>query len=128
MIYLDTSVALAQLLDEDRLPPPALWDQELVSCRLLQYESWVVLHARKLANTHGPDLQTLLGRIAFVELEPRVLMRALEPFPVAVRTLDALHLAALTFLRDQGPSPTLASYDERLVQVAKRMRFEIFRL
>jgi uncharacterized protein len=128
VIYLDTSVALAQLLDEDRLPPPALWDQDLVSSRLLEYESWVVLHARKLSNTHGQDLQALLGHIAFLELEPRILSRALEPFPVVVRTLDALHLASLTFLRDQGPPPKLASYDDRLIHAAKRLKFEIFRL
>jgi hypothetical protein len=31
MIYLDSSVALAHLLVEDRFPPDALWDQQLVS-------------------------------------------------------------------------------------------------
>ena len=38
MIYLDTSVVLAQLLAEDRIPPAGLWRQSLVSSRLLQYE------------------------------------------------------------------------------------------
>jgi hypothetical protein len=46
------------------------------------------------------------------------LARALEPFPVAVRTLDALHLATMEFLRNQGESVTLASYDNRLLTVA----------
>lgn len=128
MIYLDTSVALAHLLAEDQMPPAAIWDEELVSSRLLQYESWTVLHARKLSATHGEELHSLLGRIAFVELEPRILTRALEPFPVAVRTPDALHLATLTFLRDQGPALKLASYDLRLLQAAKRLKFESFRL
>jgi type IV pilus assembly protein PilB len=31
-----------------------------------------------------------------------VLARALEPFPVPLRTLDALHLAAVAFLRGRG--------------------------
>ena len=31
MIYLDSSVALAHRLAEDRFPPDALWDQQLVS-------------------------------------------------------------------------------------------------
>ena len=30
MIYLDSSVALAHLLAEDRFPPEALWDQPLI--------------------------------------------------------------------------------------------------
>jgi len=38
VIYLDTSVALAQLLSEDRLPPDRLWSETLVSSRLLEYE------------------------------------------------------------------------------------------
>jgi predicted nucleic acid-binding protein len=40
MIYLDTSVALAHLLGETRRPPTALWQQALVSSRLLEYELW----------------------------------------------------------------------------------------
>jgi len=32
MIYLDTSVALAHLLAEDRHPPDNLWTEVLVSC------------------------------------------------------------------------------------------------
>jgi uncharacterized protein len=38
MIYLDSSVALAHLLVEDRLPPDLLWGQQLVSSRLLECE------------------------------------------------------------------------------------------
>lgn len=128
MIYIDTSVALAQLLAETHAPPPSLWEQELISSRLLQYECWVVLHARKLATTRGEELLQLLGRIAFVEMEPRILARVLEPFPVAVRTLDAMHLATMAFLRDQGPSPKLASYDDRLTKAAKRLKIESLRL
>ena len=48
MIYLDTSVALAWLLTEDRRPPASLWDGTLVSSRLLEFEIWTALHARGL--------------------------------------------------------------------------------
>jgi hypothetical protein len=50
-----------------------------------------------------------------VELTPGVLARALGPFPVPVRTLDALHLASLRYLLDQGQKVALASYDRRLL-------------
>jgi len=58
-------------------------------------------------------------------MTPTVLARALDAFPVAVRTLDALHLASLEFLRSQGQDLALASYDERLVAAARRLGIEI---
>jgi hypothetical protein len=47
-----------------------------------------------------------------------LLGRALLPFAVPVRTLDALHLATMVFLRGQGLEPALASYDQRLAAAA----------
>ena len=38
MIYLVSSVALAHLLAEDRQPPASLWEETLISSRLLEYE------------------------------------------------------------------------------------------
>jgi predicted nucleic acid-binding protein len=119
MIYLDSSVALAHLLAEDRLPDPAIWGQApLVSSRLLEYEVWNRINARGLAATHEDAVRALLGRISFLELAPPVLARALEPFPVPVRTLDALHLASIEFLRGLGQRPSLATYDQRLAGAA----------
>ena len=55
MIYVDTSVLLAQLLAEDKAPPENLWNESLVSSRLLEYETWTRLHALKVAHSHGDD-------------------------------------------------------------------------
>lgn len=118
MIYLDTSVLLAQLLAEDRFPAPGLWEETLVSSRLLEYEVWTRLNALGLAGDLGEDARTLIARVALLELVPQVFARALEPFPAAVRTLDALHLASLHFLGEQGQRVTLATYDERLAAAA----------
>ena len=71
------------------------------------------MHARKLGKTHGDLVRDLLLRVAFVELVAPVLLRALEPFPVPVRTLDALHLASIDFLQAQGQDVRLATYDAR---------------
>jgi len=125
VIYLDTSVALAQLLAEDRVPPQSLWRETLVSSRLLQYEIWNRLHARRLAHSHGEDARLLIGRIALIELAPPVLSRALEPFPSPVRTLDALHLASIEFLRSRGQIVELASYDERMIVAARAMAIPV---
>ena len=126
MIYLDTSVALAHLLGEDRAPPATLWNEVLVSSRLLQYELWTRIHARKLASSHGEAVRALLGRVAILELAPPVLARALDPFPGSLRTLDALHLASIEFLRSEGQTIKLATYDERLLSTAKKLGIEAF--
>lgn len=124
MIYLDTSVTLAQLLSEDRRPPAALWRETLVSSRLLEYELWTRIHARGLSRSHGELVRLLLGRVALLELSRPVLARALDGFPAPVRTLDALHLASMQFLREQGQEVRLASYDDRMVRVAQRLGVE----
>lgn len=121
MIYLDTSVALAQLLAEDRHPPARLWREPLVSSRLLEYELWTRIHARSLGRSHGEHVRALLGGVSLIELAPPVLARALEPFPTPVRTLDALHLASLEFLRAQGQRVRLACYDDRLLAAARAL-------
>lgn len=121
MIYLDTSVALAHLLAEDRRPPAELWSAELVSSRLLEYELWTRLHARQLAASHGDLARLLTARLAWLELRPAVLDRALRPFPVSVRTLDALHLASIAFLLERGRDVRLATYDARMAAAAVAM-------
>ncbi len=128
MIYLDTSVALAHLLAEDRFPPDHLWDESLISSRLLEYEIWTRIHARELARSHGDHVRALVARVALIELAPPVLVRALEPFPTPVRTLDALHLASIEFLRAHAQSVTLATYDDRLTRAATSLGIPLFPL
>jgi predicted nucleic acid-binding protein len=128
LIYLDTSVALAHLLAEDRQPREELWSHALVSSRLLEYELWARLHARGLAKSHADGARALTGRVAFLELIADVLVRARAPFPSPVRTLDALHLASLDFLREQGQGVSLASYDERMLTAARKLKFSTFPL
>jgi predicted nucleic acid-binding protein len=129
VIYVDTSVALAQLLADDRFPDPSFWQEEtLVSSRLLEYEVWTRVNAMGLGQTHAEDVRSLLGHLAFLELERPVLVRALEPFPAPVRTLDALHLASIEFLRGLGQRPSLATYDRRLSDAAQALEIPLLSL
>lgn len=121
LVYLDTSVALAHLLGEDRTPPSSLWSETLVSSRLLEYELWTRLHARQLNQSHGELARDLLARVGFLEMIAPVVSRALDPFPTSVRTLDALHLATIEFLRSQHQTVTLASYDDRQCAIASKL-------
>ncbi len=121
MIYVDTSVVLAHLFAEDRRPTASFWTETLVSSRLLEYELWTRLHARKATVSRADAAREVIARISLLELAPAVLSRALDPFPVSVRTLDALHLASLQFLRDRGQSVELASYDNRMANAAREL-------
>lgn len=126
MIYVDTSVVLAELLVEDQHPRDAFWDETLVSSRLLEYEVWVRLQARQLGATHGEAARALVGRLALLEMISPVLARSLEPFPKPVRTLDALHLASVEFLREREPDIRLATYDARQAAAAKALGIVLY--
>jgi predicted nucleic acid-binding protein len=126
VIYLDTSVVLAYLLTEDRSLPESIWQESLISSRLLEYEVWNRIYARGLGRSHGEAARGLIGRVALLELAPPILARALEPFPVAVRTLDGLHLASIEFLRARRQTVELASYDERLLAGARALHIPLY--
>ena len=128
MIYLDTSVALAHLLAEDVRPPRDLWAEELWSSRLLEYELWTRIHARDLARSHADPVRLLLARVSLIELDPAVLGRALQPFPVPTRTLDALHLASASWLRERGGEVRMATYDGRLAVGAKAIGLDVLEM
>ena len=128
LVYLDTSVALAHLLGEDVVPPEDLWQETLVSSRLLVYETWVRLGAMHLRESHGEAARNLLERVVLLELVGPILERAEEGFPHPLRTLDALHLASVLFLAGQGPQVTLASYDRRLTALAEAVGVSLYSL
>jgi PIN domain len=119
LTYVDSSVALAHLFREPRGPLPSFWLGPKVASRLLEYEIWNRLHAHDRADSHGRIARDLLGGIELLDLSSGTLSRALEAFPVPVRTLDGLHLATIAFLREQGESIELASYNRRLIAAAE---------
>jgi predicted nucleic acid-binding protein len=128
VIYLDSSVALAQLFAEDRAPPEEITAAPLVSSRLFEYEVWNRIHSRGLTDTHSDLVHTLLSRIVLIELSSAVLGRALKPFPVAVRTSDGLHLATIEYLRAKREEIQLASYDRRQITCAQALGISIYPL
>jgi predicted nucleic acid-binding protein len=127
VIYIDSSVVLAELFAEDRRPAETLWASVLVSSRLLEYEVW----SRALARLRRPprtEITALLGKVDMTEMSQLALRRALEPFPVAVRTLDALHLATAVSLNTQADPVLLASYDRRMVAAARGLGLQVTEL
>ena len=126
MIYLDTSVALAHLLAEDHAPPARIWQETLISSRLLEYEIWTRIHALEMGDSHGAAVRDLLARVAIVELAPPVLTRALEPWPAPLRTLDAFHLATIAFLLERRQQVSLATLDQRMLNIAGTLGIPIW--
>jgi hypothetical protein len=121
VIYLDSSVALARLLFERRAPALAFWRQRLVSSRLLEYEIWNRVHAYDLSSANRQAARALLMGVELFEMSRTVLARVLEPWPMPIRTLDALHLATVEYLRRHGEEVALASYDHRLLDCARSL-------
>jgi PIN domain len=126
VIYLDSSVVLAQLFGEQRTLPVAVGNEYLTSSQLLQYEVWNRIHARGLTRSHGQITRGLLSRVTLLALSPPILARALDPFPVAVRTLDALHLASIEYLRQREHEIMLATFDRRLLAGALALGIPIY--
>lgn len=121
MIYLDSSVVLAFLLAEDRKPVVSLWAQPITSSRLIEYEIWTTVNGKGLTRSHGEATRDLLERVSLLELSPVVLARALEPFPMPVRTLDAIHLSSIEYLRSRRIELTLATFDRRMAAAAEAL-------
>lgn len=117
MIYLDTSVVLAQLFTEDRQPPDQFWGGSFVSSRILEYEVWTRWDGRKRPISRD-DVGRLLNSIALVELSGEILEHIAEGFPKPVRTLDAIHLATMRWMQEEQISFQLATYDRRMSDIA----------
>jgi predicted nucleic acid-binding protein len=123
LIYLDSSVLLARLFVEDRCPRDAFWEQSFVSSRLLEYEVVNRVHARNFGTSYLFAARHMIDRIDLLDLTAAILARALEAFPVPPRTLDALHLATMVFLRANGQNLRVASYDARMIAAASALGF-----
>lgn len=86
------------------------------------------LHVRRPALATSSSLRVLLAGTELLELSRPVLARALEPWPVPLRTLDALHLATVDYLRSEGEAVELASYDNRLCAAAASIGVSVLTL
>ncbi len=128
MIYLDSSVAFARILAEERRPPESFWDAELLSSRLLVYELRTRLNARGLDDTYSRAASALVARVLLIDMSELALARAIDRFPVELRTLDALHLATLIWAAEQGKEIALATYDRRMSACAAALGVSVLPL
>ncbi|HEY8056360.1 MAG TPA: PIN domain-containing protein [Terriglobales bacterium] len=128
MIYLDSSVILSALLRERVQPAAAIWSEPLATSRLTLYEVWNRLYAYGAVPEARAAAADLLAGLDFMELTSANLARALEPFPVPVRSLDSLHLASAIALSQTGVEVAFATYDRRLARAAAALDLPLFPL
>jgi hypothetical protein len=121
LIYLDSSVAARPVVRGGSIAARCALGGAAGLHRLLECEVWNHAHARGLGLAFSGSTQALIGRVRLLELVPTILARALQPFSVPVRILDALHLATIDFIRGQGETVELASYDNRLIRAARTL-------
>jgi hypothetical protein len=108
-VYLDTSVALAQLLAEDCTPPATLWEAEF----RLPIESGH-LHARGLSLAAGLPVSSSAA-LRGLELAPPVLT-VLSNLSTPIRTWT--HCIRISISAPTGPGGSAASYGDRMLKAA----------
>ena len=135
-LYLDTSVLLRLVLGEaGALALSTVRRAErLVSSELLAVESRRTIDRLRVLGglSHDEAAKRLtvvagwLDAVDLVLLRPPILARASEPLPVALGTLDALHLATALIWRDRMDQPlTMATHDQTLGQAARAFGFDV---
>ncbi len=135
-LYLDTSALLRLALGEagalelNIVRRAAL----LVSSELLAVESRRTIDRLRVHGGLSPDeaverltvVDGWLDAVDLVLLRAPILARASEPLPVALGTLDALHLATALVWRDRMDQPlTMATHDQTLGQAARAFGFAV---
>ena len=132
--YIDTSALLRVVLRE----PGAIEDlrsyEALLSTELIVVESARTIDRLRMQGSLTPDetagriraVNEWLEAVDLVLLRPAVLSRASEPMPVAIGTLDAIHLATALIWRDRmGPLSELVTHDATLGTAARIFGFEV---
>jgi predicted nucleic acid-binding protein len=68
---------------------------------------------------------TALSAFALAPVAASILERAADPFPTALGTLDAIHLATALQLRDEYPALAFATHDRELATAARSVGFTV---
>ena len=131
--YLDASALLRLVLREPGAVPE-LRRETLVSSELLAVESLRTVDRLRVQGALSAEeaasrrsiVDEWMETIDLVLLQPAILGRACEPFPTALRTLDALHLATALVWRDRTRQPlVMATHDAALALAARSFGFDV---
>ena len=131
--YLDSSVVLRYILQGDSAIRHALECETVLSSELLEIECKRVLQRCRLTGGLSDltyliaikRLDALLAGVGLVSFSTPIKRRAMDAFPVVIKTLDALHLATAIVLsqRESADSILIFSYDEAMNRCAAVLGF-----
>lgn len=133
-VYVDSSVLLRVVLGEPgRLE---LWPSitNPVSSELIRLECLrtidrarvrLGLDDRQIAN-YRADMLEAIDAFSLVALDSVVLERAAEPFPTALGSLDAIHLASALLARDSAEGLVFVTHDDELGTAARATGFQVY--
>ena len=127
--YLDSSVLLRHILLGEEPIRHALEFPRVVSSELIEIECRRVLHRCRLAGELTDEaltvarerLDEVLAGIDLLEVSRQIKHRAMAPFPVNVRTLDALHVATALMVGEDAGGVALFSHDEGMNRCARSL-------
>ncbi|HLG18863.1 MAG TPA: type II toxin-antitoxin system VapC family toxin [Bdellovibrionota bacterium] len=133
IVYLDTSVVLRKILCESNpLSSWGSWAAAYIS-EILRVEALRSIDRLRLTSELADaevaekikDIHDVLESVSEIPITPSVLARASQPFPVAVTTLDAIHLASAVLWRELRREEMLfATHDKRLGAAAETIGFQ----
>lgn len=134
IVYLDSTLVIRRLLGVGETP--AFWGkwEKAYASSLLRTECFRAANLLRLEGKLddagrarlGTWIETLCDSITQVAVTDGVIRRAAETFPVAVGTLQAMHLATMLELESvHGVKCALASDDEGLVRGATALGFAV---
>ena len=127
--YLDASVLLRHILLGEEPIRHALEFPRVVSSELLEIECRRVLHRCRLTGELTDEtltvarerLDEVLAGIDLLGMSMQIKQRAMDPFPVNVRTLDALHVATALMVGEDAGGVALFSHDEGMNRCARSL-------
>jgi predicted nucleic acid-binding protein len=135
--YVDSSVLLRIVLQQLD-PLPALLDcDDRVTSFLTEVECMRAIEAARLRRQLNMEESGERRQVAYVHLKRMrrlmlslsVLRRAGESYPVALKSLDAIHLATALVWRDRrAPDLVFATHDRQLGRAALALGFEVIGL
>jgi hypothetical protein len=130
IVYLDSSFVIRRLLGVGK--PAAFWGkwEKAYASTLMRTECFRIANKLRLDGKIddaararlGSWIETVCNAVTLVPVTDSVMNRAAEAYPVAVGTLQAIHLATLQELDAvYGIKCVLASDDEGLMQAANSL-------